>query len=58
MSQVRFCVITAQLIVVIFLLSHASAVFSEVTFDWREVGNPANAADPLNEGAISNIGVS
>jgi len=57
MSQVRFCVITAQLIVLIFLLTHASAVFSEVTFDWVGVGNPANAADPLNEGAISNIGV-
>jgi formylglycine-generating enzyme required for sulfatase activity len=57
MRQVRFCAITAQTIAVVFLLTHAGSAFSEVTFDWVKVGNPANAADPLNEAAISNIGV-
>lgn len=33
-----------------------SPASAEVTFDWVTVGNPGNAADPLNEGEIPGIG--
>jgi formylglycine-generating enzyme required for sulfatase activity len=33
-----------------------SPAFAEVTFEWVEVGNPGNAADPLNAGDIPGIG--
>ena len=34
----------------------ASTASAEVTFGWVTVGNPGNAADPLNEGVIPGIG--
>jgi formylglycine-generating enzyme required for sulfatase activity len=30
--------------------------FAEVTFEWVEVGNPGNVADPLNQASIPGIG--
>ena len=34
----------------------ANPATAQVTFDWATVGNPGNAADPLNEGDIPGIG--
>ncbi len=45
--------VLSSFVVVAYLAGPASA---EVTFDWTIVGNPDNAADPLNEGDIPGIG--
>ncbi len=34
----------------------ASPALAEVTFEWATVGNPGNAADPLNSGTFAGIG--
>ena len=45
--------VLSSFVVVAYLAGPAPA---EVTFDWATVGNPDNAADPLNEGDIPGIG--
>ena len=45
--------VTAVAALMVCITNPASA---QVTFDWVTVGNPGNAADPLNEGDIPGIG--
>jgi formylglycine-generating enzyme len=41
---------------VALIVGFASSASAEVTFEWVTVGNPGNAADPLNSGSTPGIG--
>ena len=45
--------VLSSLLVLAYLAGPAPA---QVTFDWATVGDPGNAADPLNSGSIPGIG--
>ena len=41
---------------IVLSIGWGASVSAQVTFEWVTVGNPGNAADPLNDGAIPGIG--
>ncbi len=55
MISKSFSMYTAASVVGV-LVGAGSQALAEVTFDWATVGNPGNAADPLNSGTIPGIG--
>ena len=54
MRQSSWICTAASLAALLFGLGDTAS--AQVTFDWATVGNPGNAADPLNEGSIPGIG--